>query len=132
MTVTIRLRDELALWLQTEAERRGTTPEQMLADDVETRWMVIAHTTPTEASLLQTISAGLPEVFWTRYRLLIARRRAELLTESEHQELISLSDRVEEMTVRRTEALVALAKQRSTSVKQLVQEMEIVPVSVDM
>jgi hypothetical protein len=130
MTVTIRLRDELAQWLQTEAERRGITPEEMLSEDVETRWTLMAYSTPTEANLIQTISEGLPETFWTRYRTLIARRRAEQLTKSEHEELISLSDQLEEMTLQRTKALAILAKRRKTSIKQLIKEMGITPVSV--
>ena len=72
-----------------------------------------------EAQLLQTINAGLPESFWSRYRELTARRRTEVLTEPEHKELIALSDQTEEKTLQRTEALVALAQLRGIGLDEL-------------
>jgi hypothetical protein len=130
MTVTIKLREEVAQWLQIEATRRGMTPEQILSEDVETRLMATVNA-PSDAMLMQVISTGLPEAFWIRYRYLIQRRRAEALTESEHKELISLSDKSEEITLQRAKALTVLARRRSIPVEQLVQEMGITPMSVD-
>jgi hypothetical protein len=87
-------------------------------------------TTSDETELLQTINAGLPESFWSRYRELITRRRAASLTEAEHQELIALSDQTEEKTLQRTEAMIALAQLRGVGLDELRRSLGIQPISV--
>ena len=129
----ISLEPELEAWLRDEARRRGETPEALLSRDVALRWASARNAprlTSDETELLQTINSGLPESFWSRYRELIARRRAASLTEAEHQELIALSDQAEEKTLQRTEALIALAQLRRVGLEELRRSLGIQPVSV--
>ena len=76
-----------------------------------------------EAQLLQEINRGLPETAWRRYHELVARRRAETLTEEEYGELISLTDEVELANARRMEKLAHLARLRRVSLDQLMDEL---------
>src|SRR5689334_17980631 len=54
-----------------------------------------------EADLLLEINKGLPLRLQERYTQLIAKRRAETLTEAEYQELLKLTEEVESIEVRR-------------------------------
>lgn len=79
-----------------------------------------------ESTLLQTInqSAISPdeqEVF----DALLVKRQAETLTTSEHQELIALTDRLEELNVQRLDALVKLAHLRQVSLMVLMEQLGI-------
>ena len=133
MSLTISVEPQLEARIREEARRRGETAEELLSREVAIRWASapnIPRLTADEAALLQTINAGLPESFWSRYRELTDRRRSESLTEPEWQELISLSDQAEEKTLQRTEALVALAQLRHVGLDALRDSLGIRPVSV--
>ena len=115
-----------------EANARGLTLEQLVLGDLQAR--VAQHTRPSrlnneETQLMQVITEGLSEAFWTRYRHLIQLQETETLTDLEHTELIAASDRVEHLTARRTEALVELASLRGRSVQVLRDELGLKPVS---
>ena len=133
MSLTISIEPELEALIREEARRRGETPEELLAHDVTIRW-ASARNTPRlssrETELLQTINVGLPESFWSRYRELTDRRRAESLTAPERLELLSLADQAEEKTLQRTEALVALAQLRSISLDELRRSLGIQPIPI--
>ncbi len=111
--------------LLAAAQARGKTPDEIVAALLDR-----LPAQATEAELLKDITEGLPESFWRRYRELTARRRAETLTQSEQEELIALSDQVEERTLRRTQALVKLAQRRGVELTQLLRQMGIRPVPV--
>jgi hypothetical protein len=68
-----------------------------------------------EAELLLKINRGLPFQFQRRYDELIAKRRAESLTLDEVDELVGLTDEVENLQARRIEYLSELARLRRTS-----------------
>jgi hypothetical protein len=132
MTLTLDLNPELERQLRNEANARGLTLEQLVLRDLQAR--VAQHTKPNrlngdETKLMQAITEGLPEAFWTRYRHLIHLREIETLTDLEHAELIAASDPVEHLTARRTEALVELASLRGRSVQVLRDELGLKPVS---
>lgn len=133
MSLTISVEPELEAWLREEAARRGETPEELIAREVALRWTKAskAFRLPMrEVELLKTINGNFSESFWDRYRRLIARRRDETLTEQERQELIALSDQVEEKTLERTEALIALAQLRGVTLDVLCASLGIAPISV--
>jgi hypothetical protein len=132
MTLTLDLNPELERQLRNEANARGLTLEQLVLGDLQAR--VAQHTRPSrlnseETQLMQVITEGLSEVFWTRYRHLIHMRETETLSDLEQAELIAASDRVEHLTARRTEALVELASLRGRSVQVLRDELGLKPVS---
>lgn len=52
-----------------------------------------------ESELLKKINAGLPAEIHQRYRTLRVKRQKETLTETEHKELISITETIEEFDV---------------------------------
>ena len=85
----------------------------------------------TEAELLARINRGFPKAFWDRYRPLIAKRRAEAMTDEEQQEAIGMSDHLEAWNVERLQYLIKLAKMRRTTVDALMRELGLHPTRVD-
>jgi hypothetical protein len=81
--------------------------------------------TATEAELLQRINQGLALDLAERYDQLVARRRDESLTPDEHEELIRLSDAVEEHDARRAAALTELAQVRNVPLGALMEQLGI-------
>ncbi len=80
-----------------------------------------------EAELLRNINRGMPDSLQNRYRELIASRRAETLTESEHTELLHLTNQVEKYDTERLKYLTKLARIRKISLTELLDELGIEP-----
>lgn len=80
---------------------------------------VAPHLPHQEARLLQIIAANLSTEVQRRYDELTGKRRAEMLTPEEHEELIELIDQIEQADAERTEALIALAQLRNIDVPTL-------------
>jgi hypothetical protein len=59
------------------------------------------------------------------YRYLKDRRRAEVLTESERQELIAITDRLERLNATRIEKLLELARLRGVTLDQVMNQLGI-------
>ena len=126
MPLTLNLDPVLEQRLRFEAAQHGLSLEMWLTEDLEQRF----QSNTSETVLLQSISKGLPESFWVRYRALIQQRDAETLTPAEQQELIAMSDQTEELTLQRTTALLELAKRRNTSIEALRLQFGLLPVVV--
>ena len=73
-----------------------------------------------EAEILQRINAGLPHDVWTLYHELCQERTADTLTPPEQQELIALSDRIEEANADRMAHVAELANLRRVSIDTIV------------
>ena len=69
----------------------------------------------------------MPDALQSRYRKLIASRRAETLTESEHTELLNLTNQVEKYDTERLKYLTKLARIRKISLTELLDELGIEP-----
>ena len=69
----------------------------------------------------------MPQNVRQRYDVLSAKRRAETLTSEEHQELLTLIDRVEQADAERARALTDLAQLRKISVPALMAALGISP-----
>ena len=80
-----------------------------------------------EAELLQNINRGMLNELQNRYRELIAGRRAETLTESEHTELLHLTNQVEKYDTERLKYLTKLACIRKISLTELLDKLGIEP-----
>ena len=80
-----------------------------------------------EARLLLKINQGLSPEVQTRYDELIARRRAESLTTDEYDQLLRLTDQIENLEVRRMEYMAELARLRQTSLTKLMENLGIHP-----
>lgn len=125
----------------------SATPDQLLQaiDQVETSELrrfvseVLARASQRlapslsaeETELLQKINHGLPATLDSRRQELDAKRRADALTDLEHEELLRLIDDVEALQVERLENLVTLAQVRRTSLPKLMDDLGIQPPSVE-
>jgi hypothetical protein len=78
-----------------------------------------------ETELLQQISRGLPADIRQRYEALNAKLHDETITPQEHEELLTLIDRIELADSERMQRLVALAQLRGVSVDTLMEQLGI-------
>lgn len=72
-----------------------------------------------EGELLLKINQGMPSDLQVRYAELMAKRRAESLDSTEHDELLRLTDQVEEWEAQRMQCLAELARIRNTTLSDL-------------
>jgi hypothetical protein len=75
-----------------------------------------------EVELLEMIHWRLPMADQQRLKYLRQRLEAETLTPLEHQELLALSDRLEQQDARRAEAIFQLAQLRNVEFSDLLDE----------
>jgi len=80
-----------------------------------------------DSELLLKINEGVPPDTQKRYDELIAKRQAETLTPAEYEDLLRLTQQVEKLQVRRVEYLAELARQRGTSLTELMENLGIRP-----
>jgi hypothetical protein len=88
---------------------------------------MIESRSAAEATLLERITKGLPREQQARYQELIGRREARTLAQEEHDELLRLTDQVEQAEADRAAALVELAQLRQVPVDHLLRELGIRP-----
>jgi len=100
--------DQLVTEVLTLQSRRGT-----------------ARLTTSESRLLTLINEGLPQELRRRYDELITRRRDEILTPEEHDELVRLTGDVERLEADRLEALAELARMRGVRLSVLMDDLGI-------
>ena len=75
-----------------------------------------------EDQLVSMASQGLPIAVWMRYNSLVDKRKLGVLTETEHEELMLLTDEVEVAHYKRLGHLAELSKIRKTTLEQLMSE----------
>jgi hypothetical protein len=78
-----------------------------------------------ETELYLKINQGLPADLHQEYRALVNKRDDVELTETEYARLLELSDRIEALTVDRTQAIIQLANLRGIPFMQLMDELDI-------
>jgi hypothetical protein len=78
-----------------------------------------------ETDLLEQINRGLPQTVRLRYDELTAKLQEETITPSEHEELLRLTDQIEQADVERLRTLIALAQLRQVSVDTLMDQLGI-------
>ena len=83
-----------------------------------------------ESQLLQKIDQGISPETWQRYHELIEKRRQETLTPEELEQLIQLSDQLEQLNAKRMGALVKLAQFRQIPLRSLMKQLGITPTHV--
>jgi hypothetical protein len=82
-----------------------------------------------ESQLLRRIDRGIPADLLPQYQILRQKREAETLSDSEHDRLIQLSTKIEQIGAQRLEALAHLAQLRQVSLLDLMETLGIQPVS---
>lgn len=80
-----------------------------------------------EARLLETVNRRLPTAAQQRFEELSVKRSEETLTAEEHRELLDLIDRIENADAERVRALTSLAQVRGVSVRELMNQLGILP-----
>ena len=85
----------------------------------------------TESELLLKINQGLPAATQQHLDALIAKRQTQTLTPAEHQELIQLTEAIEQADVERLRYLLELAALRNLSLDELTRHLGIHPVPHD-
>jgi hypothetical protein len=88
-------------------------------------WQKLDYAPTTESILLQKIALTLPPITQQRYNDLRAKLPDETLTPQEHQELLDLTDTVEQFDADRLQHLLALAQFRQVSLPELLQQLNI-------
>ncbi|MCI0397381.1 MAG: hypothetical protein L0322_20930 [Chloroflexi bacterium] len=76
------------------------------------------------------VELELPAPLKERYDELVAKLRAETLTPKEHEELLQLTDQVEQFEAQRVKHLIELASLRHVSLEQLMTDLGIHPPDV--
>lgn len=137
MTILIDIASELENEIKQAASREGVSPDVFIVESVVQRLHPVRHRqsktarlSKAESELLQKINQSLSQVEWAKYRELIAKREAEIISPQELLELISISDQLEELNVKRIEHLTELAKIRAISLPALIKELGLQPVAV--
>jgi hypothetical protein len=95
-------------------------------------WQKLDHSPITENILLQKIAQTLPTAIQQRYNDLRAKLQAETLTTAEHQELLNLTDTIEQFDAvraafapqNRLQHLVELAQLRQISLPELLDSLD--------
>ncbi len=119
---TIKVEAELSADKLLEAAEQLSLPDleqlvsRLLAVQAQRK---VPNLSEEETALLMRINSALPPEARHRYQKLIDKRRREHLTESEYEELIALSNEVEEQQAERLEAVAELARIRNTSLRKL-------------
>ena len=81
-----------------------------------------------EAALLEEINrCGLSPSSWERFHELQARQEAETITEIERSEYLQLVEQLEELNVKRIEALAKLSKLRGVPLPELMESLGLKP-----
>ena len=84
-----------------------------------------------ESELLIKINQDLPVTLQQQYQDLIEKRNQEILTESEYQQLLELTEQVEDYQVKRLDYLTQLAQARQVSLTALITQIGVNPINND-
>jgi hypothetical protein len=85
------------------------------------------HLSQAESELLLTINAGIPSATQQRLDALIAKRQAHTLTRGEHQELLQITEQIEQRDAERLQHLIELAALRHVTLDALMQQLGLQP-----
>ena len=85
------------------------------------------HLSQAESELLLTINEGIPAATQQRLDALIAKRQAHTLTRGEHQELLQITEQIEQRDAERLQHLIELAALRHVTLDALMQQLGLQP-----
>jgi hypothetical protein len=85
------------------------------------------HLSQAESELLLTINEGIPAATQQRLDTLIAKRQAHTLTRGEHQELLQITEQIEQRDAERLQHLIELAALRHVTLDALMQQLGLQP-----
>ncbi|NEQ25829.1 MAG: STAS/SEC14 domain-containing protein [Microcoleus sp. SIO2G3] len=85
--------------------------------------LAIVSLPPSEAELISQIRQALLPDIEERYRELREKLQAEMLSVAEHQELLALTDTIEQADANRLQRLITLAQMRQVSLPDLMDQL---------
>jgi hypothetical protein len=105
-------------------------PDSELQDFLERAWRLRAarvanHLTTSETVLLENIAKAIPAEVQERFDALVTKRNENTLSQPELQELLLLTDQIENFDAIRVEALATLAAIRNTDLQSLMNNLGI-------
>jgi uncharacterized protein (DUF1778 family) len=132
MTITLELSPELEKNIKEAAAKAGSQPVDFVLDAVQERLskttgVSSAHLSKRESELLLAINQSFSHVHWQHYFELIDKRDAETVTLEELNELIGITNSIEEANAKRLQYLVELAQLRNTSLDKLMDDLDLRP-----
>ena len=87
----------------------------------------VAGLNDAESVLMEKINRSLPAAQLQHLQYLDERRRDEMLTATEHTELLTLIIEMEKFNVERVQYLTTLAQLRNVTVRELIQQLGLLP-----
>jgi hypothetical protein len=87
----------------------------------------IPHLSQAEAELLLTINQGISSTMQQRLDALIAKWQAHTLTGAEHQELLQITEQIEQYDAERLRRLIDLAALRHSTLDVLMRQLGLQP-----
>ncbi|GAB4407458.1 MAG: hypothetical protein OHK0039_09980 [Bacteroidia bacterium] len=125
MKLSLDLSPELTARLQATAASAGMNLDDFVARVLQERVHDHSILPQTEAELLSHINLGMAADFWQEYFGLKEKRKQGTLTDEEQARLVACSDELEQANARRMEYLLALARLRGVSLRQLMLDLGI-------
>ncbi len=134
MALTINLPQSIEQELRQEAASKGMSLDsyflRLLKQAATRSQPKNAAQSLSETDLLKKVNLDISEAEWISYRHLISLRRAERLTEQEHETLIQLGNKIENAHAKRMEHLWSLAQLRGVSLDKIMQDLGIKPIEI--
>jgi hypothetical protein len=122
MSITIHLSNQIEEKLKSMTTQNGLDLEvyleQLITENVEKRLS-------KEDDLLLKINQGVSIEKWQRFYVLKEKKENQVLTEIEHQEIISIYSEIENIHAQRMLYLVELANLRGTDLRSLMTQLGI-------
>ncbi|MEA5549680.1 STAS/SEC14 domain-containing protein [Anabaena cylindrica UHCC 0172] len=131
---TVKVDAQLSALDLLQAAQQLTQPEleQFIEQILQIKAQRIAPSLSLkEFELLENIHQDLPQELQDLYQNLIGKRNQEILTESEYQQLLKLTEQVENHQAQRLEYLTQLAQIRQLPLTTLITQMGIKPINND-
>jgi hypothetical protein len=132
MALTINLPSTIEQQFRQEAALKGLSLDSYLLHLLK-KAANFSQPTPnklTEYDLLKKINLDISESEWATYKYLVGLRRAENLTEQEHETLVLLGEKIEKANAKRLEFLLVLAQMRGIPLDKLMLDLGIKPLEI--
>lgn len=124
MLINIELAPSIQEKLNNKANQLGKALEEIIVEMIEEKVQEETEV-KTKEDLLQKVNLGMSTDKWERYHELIPIRDAEKLTKEEHQELMAISDEIEERNAERMPYVFQLAALEGIRPELIIQQLGI-------
>ena len=127
MHLNIELPYDLETQLREQAQQKGKALNQyitgLIQEKMDSSRPKTSPLTADETRLFQTINKGFSDEFWNNLHNLNNKRQQAILTKSERQDLIVMTEKLEMTNLERMKALIELAAIRKTDLDTLMTQL---------